>query len=234
MTRDRAALLHRSDARPLIIDGYCCQGGAGKGFHDAGWDVIGVDIDPQPRYPFPFIQMDVLEFLRKGMPIWDWRRPVAFHASPPCQLDSDTFRLNSNDHPDLIGPTRELLEQTGLPYVIENVKGAVPKLRDPVMICGPMVGVDMYRHRYFETNWPLTVPLHAEHTAPQVKMGRSPKPGEFIQAVGNFAGVQQAREVMGMPWANRDGLREAIPPAYTRYIGDRLIEHLAGDLERAA
>jgi DNA (cytosine-5)-methyltransferase 1 len=88
-----------------------------------------------------------------------------------------------------------------------------------------MVGVDMYRHRYFETNWPLPQPEHSPHDRPQVKMGRAPKPGEYIQAVGNFSGVQQAREVMGMPWANRDGLREAIPPAYTRWIGERLLDH---------
>ncbi len=222
---------HQFSRRPVLLDLFCCQGGAGKGYHDAGFDVVGVDLEPQPRYPFRFVQADTLVALRMlldghtiaGVPL---AGIAGFHASPPCQLDSDTFRLNTNEHPDLIAPTRALLESMGKPYVIENVRGAVPKLRDPVMICGPMVGVDMYRHRYFETNWPLTVPLHAAHTTPQVKMGRSPKPGEFIQAVGNFAGVQQAREVMGMPWANRDGLREAIPPAYTRYIGSHLLMHL--------
>jgi DNA (cytosine-5)-methyltransferase 1 len=212
--------------RPLLLDLYCCQGGAGMGYKRAGFHVIGVDIKPQPKYPFTFIQMDVLEYLRLGMPLSDWRRPVAIHASPPCQLDSDCQRLQGNEHPDLIGPTRELLERTGLPYVIENVKGAVPKLHDPQMLCGAMFELETYRHRYFETNWPLEVPEHREHTAPQVKMGRAPRPGEYIQAVGNFSGVQRAREVMGMPWANRDGLREAVPPAYTEHIGRQLMAHL--------
>jgi DNA (cytosine-5)-methyltransferase 1 len=84
------------------------------------------------------------------------------------------------------------------------------------MLCGAMFGLETYRHRYFETTFPFTAPLHPQHVAPQVKMGRAPKPGEYVQAVGNFSGVQQARDAMEMPWANRDGLREAIPPAYTR------------------
>jgi DNA (cytosine-5)-methyltransferase 1 len=222
--------------RPILWDLYCCQGGAGKGYHDIGFEVIGVDIKPQPRYPFRFIQANVLDFLRENLygPFSSGRTVAAVHASPPCQLDSDCQRIQGRDHPDLIGPTRDLLLEFGVPYVIENVRGAAAKLRDPAMICGPMVGVDMYRHRYFETNWPLSVPPHAAHTAPQVKMGRPAKAGEYIQAVGNFSGVQQAREVMEMPWANRDGLREAIPPAYTRYIGEQLMRHLSADEEMAA
>lgn len=209
-----------------LLDLYCCQGGAAKGYATAGFEVVGVDIDPQPRYPFEFWQVDALEFLRDL--IVNGHDFVAVHASPPCQHDSETQRIQGNDHPDLIGPTRELLLELGLPYVIENVRGAVPKLRNPVMLCGPMVGVLMYRHRYFETNWPLHQPEHKPHTTPQVKMGRMPQPGEFIQAVGNFSGVQQAREVMGMPWASRDGLREAIPPAYAGYVGRQLMRVLCG------
>jgi DNA (cytosine-5)-methyltransferase 1 len=210
--------------RPRLLDLFCCQGGAGKGYDDAGFEVMGVDIDPQPRYPFEFYRADALavleDYARFGCPF------DAIHASCPCQLDSDTFRLSDSDHPDLIAPTRELLEEIGLPYVIENVRGAVPKLRDPVMLCGAMFGLKTYRHRYFETNFPLMVPGHPPHVAPQAKMGRAPKPGEFIQCVGNFSGVEQGREAMEMPWANREGLREAIPPAYTEYIGDFLLESL--------
>jgi DNA (cytosine-5)-methyltransferase 1 len=207
-----------------LLDLFCKAGGAGMGYYRAGFEVVGVDIEPQPHYPFEFFQADALM-----VPIIGFD---AVHASPPCQRDSDCQRIRDRDHPDLIGPTRELLKATGLPYVIENVKGAVPKLRDPVMLCGTMFGLEMYRHRYFETNWPLTVPLHPQHVAPQVKMGRAPKPGEFIQAVGNFSGVQRAREVMGMPWANRDGLREAVPPAYTEFVGRALLAEVA--LEVAA
>lgn len=218
-------------ARPLLLDLFCCQGGAAKGYHDAGFDVVGIDIEPQPRYPYEFIQADALEILRQvadGL-----RYAAAIHASPPCQAFTNAQRLQGNEHPDLVGPTRELLEQTGLPYVIENVEGA--PLRDPVMLCGGMFGLETYRHRLFEANWDLRVPEHPEHVARQTKMGRPPVDGEFMQVVGNFSGVDRGREVMGMPWANRDGLREAIPPAYTRFVGEQLMFELAQrDREMAA
>jgi DNA (cytosine-5)-methyltransferase 1 len=110
---------------------------------------------------------------------------------------------------------------TGLPYVIENVGGAVPKLRDPVMLCGPMFGLKTYRHRFFEAGggFSLKAPEHPAHTAPQTKMGRRPKPDEFNQYIGNFSGVEDARQDMGVHWMNRDGIRECIPPAYAEFIG---------------
>jgi DNA (cytosine-5)-methyltransferase 1 len=204
------------------LDLYCCQGGMSEGLRQAGFEVVGVDFEPQPRYPFAFICYDAIDYLlffagtiRQHFDL--------IHASPPCQHDSDCQRIRGREHPDLIGPTREALEAVGVPYVIENVRGATPKLRDPVMLCGEMLGVPMYRHRYFETNWPLPQPEHPPHVAPQVKMGRAPKPGEYVQAVGNFSGVQQVREIMEMPWANRDGLREAVPAAYGRYVGEQFI-----------
>lgn len=223
-------MLSSRSERPRLLDAFACQGGAGWGYHLAGFAVVGVDIDPQPRNPSRVIVADAIRYIREHGHKYD-----AIHASPPCQHDSDCQRIQGRDHPDLIAETREAILATGLPYVIENVRGAVAKLRDPIMLCGPMVGVEMYRHRYFETNWPLAQPAHPPHTAPQVKMGRAPQPGEYIQAVGNFSGVQKARDVMEMPWANRDGLREAIPPAYTRFIGERLLEHINGyELEEAA
>lgn len=211
--------------RPLLLDLFCCQGGASKGYHDAGFDVIGVDIDPQPRYPYGFVQDDAIAFLHDvldGRCLDDF---AAVHASPPCQAFTNAQRIQKNDHPDLIGPTRELLEKTGLPYVIENVEGA--PLIDPQMLCGGMFGLETYRHRLFETNWDFRAPAHPEHVARQTKMGRPPRDGEFMQVVGNFSGVDRGREVMGMPWANRDGLREAIPPAYTRFVGAQLMFEVA-------
>jgi DNA (cytosine-5)-methyltransferase 1 len=205
-------------SRPRLLDAFCCQGGAGMGYHNAGFDVVGVDISPQPRYPFRHVVGDAIDVILHYGHLFDF-----IHASPPCQHDSDTQRLQRNAHPDLIAATRDALEQSGRPYVIENVRGAVSKLRSPVMLCGAMFGLETYRHRYFETTFPFTAPLHPQHVAPQVKMGRAPKPGEYVQAVGNFSGVQQARDAMEMPWANRDGLREAIPPAYCEEIGRQFL-----------
>ncbi|MFJ9851830.1 SAM-dependent methyltransferase [Streptomyces sp. NPDC101150] len=216
--------------RPLkVLDLFCCQGGAGMGYFRAGMDVTGVDITAQTRYPLAFHQTDALAFLAEFGPGFDF-----IHASPPCQHDSDCQRLQGNTHPDLIAPTRDALQATGRPWVIENVRGALPKLRQPVMLCGAMFGLKTYRHRYFETGggFTLTPPQHAAHTAPQAKMGRPVPDGHFGQYVGNFSGVPLARRVMDVPWMNRDGIRECIPPAYTEYIGRAFLAQTA--LEMAA
>ncbi|MFI6561319.1 SAM-dependent methyltransferase [Streptomyces sp. NPDC050534] len=207
---------HPSGQLPRLLDAFCCQGGAGAGYHLADFDVTGVDKDPQPRYPFTFIQADALEFIREHGAQFDF-----IHASPPCQHDSECQRLRGNTHPDLIAPTRAALEATGRPWVIENVRGALPKLHSPVMLCGPMFNVATYRHRYFEPGGGFTLPqpAHPEHDAPQAKMGRPIPPGHYGQFVGNFSGVGHARRVMGVPWMNRDGIRECIPPAYARWVG---------------
>ncbi|RSM98908.1 SAM-dependent methyltransferase [Streptomyces sp. WAC 01325] len=201
--------------RPRVLDLYCCQGGAAKGYADAGFEVTGVDIAPQPRYPYAFVQADAIDFVRECGAGFDF-----IHASPPCQLDSDCQRIQSNTHPDLIDPTRAALEATGCPWVIENVRGALPKLRTPVLLCGGMFGLATYRHRYFETGGGFHVvqPRHLRHTVPQAKMGRPVPPGHYGQFIGNFSGVSLAREVMGVAWMNRDGIRECIPPAYTEWI----------------
>ncbi|MFF5758958.1 SAM-dependent methyltransferase [Streptomyces longwoodensis] len=217
--------------RPRLLDLFCCQGGGGKGYDDAGFDVTGVDKDPQPRYPFRFVQADAIAFVLEHGAEFDF-----IHASPPCQHDSECQRIQSNDHPDLIAPTRAALETTGRPWVMENVRGAVPKLRAPVMLCGPMFGVQTYRHRFFETGggFALGQPHHPAHTAPQAKMGRPVPPGHYGQFVGNFSGVDLARRVMGVPWMNRDGIRECIPPIYAYFIGRAAITQLAAAWEVVA
>lgn len=211
--------------KPRLLDLYCCQGGAAKDYADAGFDVTGVDHAPQPRYPFRFVQADAIAFVLARGAEFDF-----IHGSPPCQHDSECQRIQGNDHPDLIAPTRAALEATGRPWVMENVRGALAKLREPVLLCGPMFGLDVYRHRYFETDggFTLTRPEHPVHTAPQAKMGRPVPPGHFGQYVGNFSGVQTARDVLGVPWMNRDGIRECIPPAYTHWIGVSLHSVLTG------
>jgi DNA (cytosine-5)-methyltransferase 1 len=205
----------RSLGQPLCLDAYCCQGGASQGYAYAGFTVLGVDIDPQPRYPFAFVQADALEFIRRYGHLFDF-----VHASPPCQRYSATQRINGNDHPDLIGPTREALEAVGVPWVLENVMDAAPELRNPVMLCGAVFGLHTYRHRLFEPGgWALPTPTHPAHTHSTVKMGRPLAFGDFYHAVGNFTNVEYVRRDLGMPWASRDGLRECIPPAYSEWVG---------------
>lgn len=191
------------------------------GYHRAGFEVVGVDITPQPRYPFEFHQGDAIAYLIEHAHEFD-----AAHASPPCQAHTRAQKIRGNDHPDLIWETRKWLLWSGLPFVIENVPGA--PLSNPVELCGAMFGLSTYRHRHFETGngWQLSAPHHHPHEQRTTKMGRRPVAGEFMHIVGNFSGVATARDVMGMPWANRDGLREAIPPAYAEHVGRQLIAAL--------
>ena len=211
-----------------VLDLFCCQGAATHGYERAGFtEATGVDKDPQPRYiGAAFHCADAIGFVHQRL---EWiRETFAFiHASPPCQHDSDCQRIQGREHPDLIGPAREALELTALPYVIENVGGAQAKLRGPVMLCGAMFGLHTYRHRYFEAGggFSFGAPAHPEHTAVTVKMGRSLREGDFYHAVGNFSNVPYVREDMGVPWMSRNGIRECIPPAYTEYIGRQFMQY---------
>lgn len=200
-----------------LLDLFCCQGGASHGYAQVGFEVVGVDINSQTRYPYEFVQADALEYVAAHGHEFD-----AIHASPPCQAYTTAQRLQGNRHPDFIDPLRHLLVASRKPYVIENVPGA--PLIAPALLCGAMFGISTYRHRLFETNWLLDTPDHPKHEARTAKMGRPVQEGEFMHIVGNFSGVERAREVMSMPWANRDGLREAIPPVFTRFIGAQLAE----------
>lgn len=206
--------------KPRLLDLFCCQGGASAGYVAAGFDVVGVDIAPQPRYPYRFIRADALEYLAANGRFFD-----VIHASPPCQAFTRAQRLQGNDHPDLIAPVRELIEETYRPYVIENVEGA--PLHSPTLLCGSMFGLRTYRHRLFESDVELAAPSHPEHVRKNAKMGRQVGDEENMHVVGNFSGVALARAVMGMPWASRDGLREAIPPVYTKWVGRQLLGALA-------
>lgn len=204
--------------RPRLLDLFCGQGGAGAGYWYAGFDVVGVDIAAQPRYPYPltFIQGDALEYLAAHGHEFD-----AIHASPPCQAFTRAQRIRSREHPDLIGPTRRALARLNRPWVIENVPGA--PLRNPAELCGAMFELRTYRHRLFETSFEWTPPRHKTHLWPVAKLGRPPGPDEFMEAVGNFSGVEQARAAMDCGWMSREGLREAVPPAFTELIGGRLL-----------
>jgi len=207
-------------SRPKLLDLFCKAGGAGMGYYRAGFDVVGVDIEPQPNYSFEFQQGDALKYLLEHHGEFD-----AFHASPPCQAWTLCQRIRDNEHPDFVDSIRAAFELIGKPYVIENVEGA--PLRNPITLCGASFpGLRVYRHRLFESNIPLVAPIHREHVARNTKMGRRLQPGEFMHVVGNFTGAQDGRDAMGIQWMTRDELREAIPPAYTEYIGAALLEHM--------
>jgi DNA (cytosine-5)-methyltransferase 1 len=222
--------------RPKLLDAFCCEGGAGKGYHDAGFDVVGVDIAGQPRYPFEFHQGDALEFIAEHGREFD-----VIHASPPCQSYLNLGAVNralgrKYEHADLIGATREVLEWVGKPYVIENVQDARRELVDPVRICGTGLDMPLRRHRLFESNLPLTgvACAHDRFTEPRYWTGWRPK-GEkrlstVVQVYGNAGGTDEWHAAMGIDWMTNKGMCEAVPPAYTEHIGRQLL----AALERAA
>jgi DNA (cytosine-5)-methyltransferase 1 len=210
-----------------VLDLFCCQGGATRGYQLAGFKVTGVDQVPQPRYCGDhFVQADAIEYVMTNADQIRQRFALV-HASPPCQFGTDCQRIQGNQHPNLIPETRHVLDMLGLPYVIENVEGVAAHLNEPVLLCGQVFGLHTYRHRLFETKgFLLPIPPHPRHLVDTVKMGRPVERGQFYHAVGNFSNVPYVREDMDMPWASRDGLREAIPPVYTRWIGEKWINSM--------
>jgi DNA (cytosine-5)-methyltransferase 1 len=214
--------------KPRLLDLYCGAGGCTKGYQRAGFYVVGVDIKPQPHYcGDEFIQGDALAFLRYDH--YSTRSFDAFHASPPCQAHSFVSMFNhvKGKHPQLIEPTRTLLVQTGKPYVIENVTGA--PLRSPVVLCGAMFGLKVYRHRGFECSFFMMRPDHPKHVAKCTPLKKRAKyqDGEFLTVTGHFGyPLERVKEAMGIDWMGRDEIPQAIPPAYTEFIGQQLMEHL--------
>lgn len=207
--------------KPKLLDLCCAQGGASAGYAQAGFDVTGVDIKRQRRYPFTFHQADAVEFVKEH-----GHEYQVIAASPPCQAWSHCQRIRDNEHPDLIATVREVLVASGKPFIIENVEDARPVMVDPILICGAAFGLNTYRHRLFESNVDLVAPEHPVHTRSVVKMGRALEPGDQYHAVGNFIGVDYVREDMQVPWMSRNGIREAVPPSYTEFLGRQLMEAL--------
>lgn len=207
--------------RPRLLDLFCCAGGAAMGYHRAGFEVVGVDVEPQRNYPFEFHQADALEFIADHGGEFD-----AIHASPPCQAYSPLNAYNHKAYPDLVDSTRRMLIRTGAPYVIENVPQA--PLFDPTLLCGAMFGLKVYRHRAFETSFSLAAPAHPKHMARCVRNGYLPTAAApFMSIHGgkhSKAWRAMAAEVMGVPWTTTiNEVCEAIPPAYTEYIGVALM-----------
>jgi DNA (cytosine-5)-methyltransferase 1 len=229
--------------RPLLLDLFCGAGGAAMGYHRAGFDVVGVDIKPQPRYPFEFIQADALAgltvltmggYLLTGPNAYLLSDFAAIHASPPCQAYS-AMRNNWNarkDHPDLLPSTRVLLAETGLPYVIENVPGA--PMAPLIIMCGSAFGLgipgyQLRRHRWFEPSaglWFMSPPC--QHSGPVIGIyGDHGRDHRRKEGFGRYFTLAERKQAMGIDWMTRDELDQAIPPAYTEHIGRALMEHLA-------
>lgn len=208
--------------RLRLLDLFCGAGGAGMGYSQAGFEVVGVDCNPQPRYPFEFHQADAFEFLEQHGHEFD-----VIHASPPCQAYSVSTR-DKTKHPDLVAIVRDRLISLGKPYVIENVPGA--PLRHPVTLCGTMFGLQadglhVRRHRLFES--PQFVFGPGMCTCRSVQTG---------QITGHLTGNEQyaarhrkpsferAKRMMGIDWMDKKTLVLAIPPAYTKWIGEQLLK----------
>ena len=213
--------------RPRLLDLFCGAGGAAVGYHHAGFNVTGVDHKPQKRYPFEFHQADALEFCCEHGHEYD-----VIHASPPCQGYTTMNQRRENRSPRLIGETRKGLQRLGCAYVIENVQGARGSLENPIELTGEMFGLRVHRPRLFEIVPFLLAPARPARQRDPVAVygaldGRrlwTRRDGSELRACGN---LEDARSAMGIDWMEWDEIREAIPPAYTEYVGRQLIERLA-------
>ena len=229
----------------IVLDLFCKAGGAGMGLHDAGFDVVGIDIEPQKNYPFTFLQKDVLSlgktFLQEFDFIW---------ASPPCmRYSAMTKRWGDNQvesHPDLVDPVRKMLIDSGVPYCIENVVGA--PLISPTMLCGSMFGLQtkhgsqLRRHRLFEASFPIAQPKCNHNKGSVIGVyGGGKHPNRRVPATigvyGNSGGssnrdglqmfsTQDRRDAMGIQWMAGKELSQAIPPAYSKYIAEQFLRSI--------
>ena len=223
--------------RPRLLDLFSGAGGAAMGYHRAGFEVVGVDIKPQPNYPFEFHQADALEYPLDGFD--------AVHASPPCQGYSRMRHLpwlKDRVYPLLIVPVRERLQSWGGPWVIENVEDAPLQKAlglfgvHGVTLCGTMFDLDVYRHRPFESSVMLSSPQHRKHRAvihPGSMLGGRADVRRGVTTWqenggvgGHMANIDRARIAMGIDWMTGDELSQAIPPAYTQWIGEQLLAHV--------
>jgi DNA (cytosine-5)-methyltransferase 1 len=215
-------------ARPRLLDLFCGQGGAAQGYYLAGFDVVGLDAVAQPRYPFEFHQGDALDLAD-----WPPGRFDAIHASPVCKgysKSSASWRKAGREYPNQIPATRRALRLAGVPWVIENVPGA--PLRPDFQLCGCLFGLAiaegyLVRERWFETSWrgfDLRAPCYHSGTGAISIAGHGV--ATWSRATVGPVKLAERRRLMGCEWMDRNGLGEAIPPAYTEYLGARLLEQV--------
>ena len=208
---------------PRLLDLFCGAGGAAMGYHRAGFDVTGVDLEPQPDYPFTFVRGDAMTFPLAGFD--------AIHASPPCIRWTvlPLTREQREKHPDLLTPIRERLIASGVPYVIENIWKRAP-LRGPVLYCGAAMNLKVIVHRGFESNCLLLSPGCAcppDATTKHGFVNRRPRGPLANGRKSPRRGESQWREAAGLDHLIGQAARNAIPPAYTEHIGTQLLQHLA-------
>jgi DNA (cytosine-5)-methyltransferase 1 len=214
-------------SRPKLLDLFCGAGGAAVGYARAGFHVTGVDVAPQPDYPYTCVVADARDFVAAN-----WRNFDVIHASPPCQASSALTKGTNRgrEYVNLIPETRRLLRATGLPTVIENVQGS--ELRRDMVLCGEMFGLDVIRHRYFEVDgFAATQLAHKPHRG-RVRGWRHGTyyDGPYLAVYGEGGGkgtVAEWQAAMGIDWTDdRKAIAEAIPPAYAEWVGLELLAHL--------
>jgi DNA (cytosine-5)-methyltransferase 1 len=209
--------------KPRLLDLFCGAGGAGMGYHRAGFEVVGVDITPQPNYPFEFVQADALEYACEH-----WQDFDAIHASPPCQAYSVTQNMHNAEHVDLLPITRAILRFIGLPYVIENVPGS--PMRNYIWLNGLMFNLQVIRRRHFESNVYLMQPTPPRKTGRTSGNGKSYSTfddGDYITVAGHNFRYSDGCVAMNIDWMNQHELAQSIPPAYTEFIGRQLIRYVS-------
>lgn len=225
--------------RPRLLDLYACEGGAAVGYHRAGFDVTGIDLEPRfaKRYPFEFHAADAIEYVKEHGHEFD-----AIHASPPCQRYSITNAARQADYPDLIAPTRDALNATGKPWVIENVVGA--PLINATALTWPMfyepgsvlddddTPLTMLRERRFESNIPLTAPTpRTIPTGSQIAGSYGGARRDKLEARtirhGGYVPAKHVQErLLGIDWMTQHGLYQSLPPVYTEWVGLLLRQHI--------
>jgi len=223
-------------AAPKLLDLFCCEGGAGTGYARAGFEVVGVDLNPKfaKRYPYEFHAADAIQYVRDHGHKFD-----VIHASPPCQLYSITNASRGHNYPDLIGPTREVLQESGKPWVIENVKGA--PLHNPLVLRWPMffepgsvfdddgTPLTMLRERWFESNVILTappelaVPDGAQIAGSYGGARRDKWEAKHIRKGGYVPSKEAQQRLLGVDWMTIHGMYQSIPPVYSEWVGKQLL-----------
>jgi DNA (cytosine-5)-methyltransferase 1 len=209
------------DDGPRLLDLFCGAGGSAAGYFRTGFtEIVGIDIRPQPRYPFTFLRCDWRKYLRKH-----WREFDAIHASPPCQCYTQASVIYGREHPDLVPAVRRALSRLPLPWVMENVPGA-PMADDAITLCGSSFGLGVRRHRLFEASFPLG-------DAPPCRHESQPSyltPGFGHSGVGAYVSgkrrrclVPEMQEAMKIDWMTRKEMAQAVPPVFAEWVGERLI-----------